>query len=1451
MAGEDAIKYSDIIKPDSSITDLITQLKAAGASFSELSELIRNGASTVAQSVNKMSGATKEGRLNINAAALAADALEVAYKNAGVAMSDVGKLIQELNVLTTTANKQNRQHIQYIQAAAGSYDKINLEMQDYIRLYKSLSAEERTSVEMGGQILAQIKALGAQLKAINAELKPHVQQLTAAQKAEQQLAYYRSEEGKQLLTMRAYMREYTKEFNNQLKAASAASGSYDQIKANLDALRATYKALSEEQRNDALIGGELLNSIQLYQTQLKQMDAAMKGQTQTTDELTKAKQKLAFVQSDEGKELARVREQIKQVNKGYANEAREVNKVVEAKEKLRYAQSDERIELASLTQQTKEANRVAELTAQVNRSAEGSYNRIAAQYELNKIELNNMSYAQRTGTETGRALEQETRNLYATMIKLQEATGKYNLSVGNYSKAFNGLGFSVAQVVRELPAAAVGLNTFFLAISNNIPMLVDQINMAKAHNAEIRRMNAEVSKIGGTLTKVIPVGTQVLRSLLSWNTALVVILTLLSTFGKEFGQFIKQLFTGEGALIRFNKALKNVQKSLKENDQGFGEQMVLLRNLQYEYSKLSTEMQKTQFLKDTADEFERLGVSVQSVADAEDVLIKNTDNVIDSLRQRSHAAAVQALAAEEYGKAMPYMQELVNLEAGVFSKDALKAIGNRFQSMIGAGYLSPEDIAAMGGTDVLYKQAIAEYVEERSEELRKTIDQYFKNAEQYFMLEPGADFSNKDKTGGGSTTIIDFENRGRDPWEYIQNMRIAVTKKNEEAITAIIVDEYAKREKAARSSYEVELMELQKYYDKNERILTDDIGMFRELTAEEKKAIGQAQYNLMQAQGDDNAYRKARKEYFKIYNEIMEDALNEGKGLYRKLNKDEIQILEQYQDVIRETMVNAEAALNKELADLAREKQIYLLQIEEAGIQERLKAVKEGSEEELNLRKRSRTIQQEVALIQNAALPAEYQRSEEDIRNATAVELDQLDRDYQLQRLNEEQAAVNLQLETLIKGTEEELRARLELNEIQRQIALLQNLDNLGNPIQSTQGINAKYNQNAALMMGTFSNAELERNVSEYEAIMSRRNRTQRQAAEAEIRVEEWRLDEMLRLAMAGQKIMTPNDWQDYFNRRGNVEAKKKQTTGITGFANTVVDQGGVLGAIYDYMGFDQDGIDAMNAATDQILSNLQDIMDAYVEVAEAAVEAANARVEAAQSALDAELEARANGYANSVATMQAELQAEKKMQAEKQRELEKAQRAQEAINSALQASSLITATAQIIAAYSSMPFVGQALSLVAIAAMWATFAAAKIKAAQVTAVSEYGEGGYEVLQGGSHASGHDIDLGTTNKKGRRMHAEGGEALAIINKRRTAQYGKILPDIVDSLNKGTFEEKYMRALDATGALSVVLAGQKGADLSTIEHDLRELKNSAMSRTYLLPDGRLVIETKNTKRIIKS
>lgn len=282
---------------------------------------------------------------------------------------------------------------------------------------------------------------------------------------------------------------------------------------------------------------------------------------------------------------------------------------------------------------------------------------------------------------------------------------------------------------------------------------------------------------------------------------------------------------------------------------------------------------------------------------------------------------------------------------------------------------------------------------------------------------------------------------------------------------------------------------------------------------------------------------------------------------------------------------------------------------------------------------------------------------------------------------------------------------------------------------------------------------------------------------------------------------------------------------------------------LYDVLGLSLDDdkkaviTDSFNFALDQ----LNAYMDAWVQAAEKKVALAERDVENAQNVLNAEREARANGYASNVEYAQKELDMAKQNQQKALREQERAQKAQQALASVQQMTNMITATALI---WSQLGF---PWAIPAIAVMWGSFAAAKIKAAQMTQTGseEYGEGTVELLQGGSHQSGNDVDLGR-KKDGTRRRAEGGEFFAVINKRNSRKYRAVIPDVIRALNNGTFEQKYSGAYQ--GGADIQLSAGPQTDLGNLKSDVSAIRQQGERNTYTDSRGTHVVY-KNLHRVI--
>lgn len=1127
------------------------------------------------------------------------------------------------------------------------------------------------------------------------------------ERAQNELKLALSDTGKQIAWLKAQTSDANRATVEQQRYIQQAISSYDSLKSDLKQTVELYKSLTVAERADSEMGQQLLNDILNLKNQIKALDDQMKPHIQTLSEVEKAEQRLAYLQSDEGKRLLELKAKIAELTSARKQQKATVDPLAQAQEKLAYAQSEENQQLKLYSTQIREANQIAQLQATIANSAEGSYNRLSAQYALNKIRLNQMSAAEREAADSGKKLEAETNAIYQQMIKLQEATGNYRLSVGHYQKTWDGLGISISQVVRELPAVAVSLNTFFLGISNNIPMVVDEIK-------RLRRQNELLAAEG---KEQISVTRSIVRSLFSFNTILVVLLTVFSMYGKEIITWIDKTLAGRDAAKSFEDALEDLNDELGKGSTGsYGQQIAVLRRLSENWKDLGNNIKaQTQWINDNEKEFSKLGITIDSINDANNAFVDNTESVVAAYKARAKAEAALNVVSQQYQKllAAENKAELEKVrEYGFFDKTI-----NYFKALWG-GISGPDSDLSLGTRLKKQRQRNVESLQKDADALEKEVESYF-NVWKFYEDQADALFKEigleeshkKDKRG---RTPRDADNR-------LNNLALAAEKAYQKSRTEIERDENKKRRAEAFASFNQEIADLNDKYSRIQKILNGQDEKYKKLTESQKETA------------------------IKALDDIENAIKNKQKGL--------------------------------------------------------------------------------------------------------TLSLDLLNIDVEIQKAEQLLELLELEGEVSKKGSYEELSNSLKRLDVERQIALLKNAQLPEAKRQPTSAINASFDKQKAITVGSFNMSSFDEQQALDEAVFNEVKRSETEITRFKLEQEKARWQEQIRLAEAGGL-----DWS-----QAQIDAAKATVKGIDRELSELDDfiknigKKGLGGTLLEKLGFDDDQIDALKDAVNIVIEQLQSIMDAEVELAEQAVEAAEARVEAAQKAYDAEVEARNNGYANNVATAKKELEQEKKNQQEKQKMLQAAQKRQEAMNTVTQASSLVTASANLWSSFSSIPIVGPALALAAIATMWTSFAVAKIKAKQVTASQsdEYGEGGLEFLEGGSHASGDDIDLGVKNKKKRRMRAEGGEALAIISKKRTRKYKKILPDVINSLNKGTFEDKYLNAFASSDGLNISLNSNGNVDLSKIEDDVRSIRKQSETKYYTLPNGTVVIQHKNVKRIIKN
>lgn len=265
----------------------------------------------------------------------------------------------------------------------------------------------------------------------------------------------------------------------------------------------------------------------------------------------------------------------------------------------------------------------------------------------------------RRGGDAGKALLTQISNVQKELNAAEQASGRFQRNVGNYASAFNGLGFSVQQVARELPSLAISANTFFLAISNNLPILVDEIAKAKKEYAAFK---AELAAGNKDVKAVAPVWQQLTKSLISWQTALVVGLTLFSVYGKDVIKWINTLFRSSDAVDGMIVRMQNLSKVMKDGAKQSAAERVEL-DILYKATQDHTRSLKER--NDAADELQRKYPQYFGNLSNEAILAGNAatayQSLTDNILKAAQARSAMKIIEDNYNK-IYQLQKAINAD---------------------------------------------------------------------------------------------------------------------------------------------------------------------------------------------------------------------------------------------------------------------------------------------------------------------------------------------------------------------------------------------------------------------------------------------------------------------------------------------------------------------------------------------------------------------------------------------------------------------------------------------------------------------------------------------------------------------------------------------------------------------------------------------------------------------
>lgn len=1154
--------------------------------------------------------------------------------------------------------------------------------------------------------------------------------------------------------------------------------------------------------NDAIKYSDLVSPDNSITELIKQLD-------ELSDTYTNALKNIRTEAIQLTKELEKVSGATEDGRKKTKKSADDADRLARAQKELAFAESETAKKIAELNLAKTEANQINKLVIKLNQSAEGSYNRLSAQYSLNKIYLNNMTKAEREEAEEKEGLITKTRELYKAMNEYQKSTGKTNLNVGNYTEASDAI-ISYADRLKE----ALGLNNAF---GESLLALGRGGNESKEVFAA---MSDGAKALGNTLMSLMtnPVFLAIagiagagvaFKFWYDYNAGLVEATRLTQQFTGKSGDDLKAFRNQVQAVAdTFNADFKETLISANALAKQFGisadEAIQLIQDGFIAGGDANGEFLNT--LKEYPAYFKEAGISasqfVAIVAETNKVGIfsdKGVDAIKEgNLRLREMTTATAA-ALDGIGISSTQVQK--DLQTGakttfqvmqeVSAKlaelpDSAQSVGAAIADIFGgpgedAGlqYLRTlKDIS----TDLdTVKSKAGELGRLQEEQLQSEIE--LQNALAGLFDATGGSFE------GFTTSIKVFINQG-----------LTALIKGVVSLINYVIELY--NESNLFRAFVVALPEVFK-------TVFNTIGNLFGALIDMIQAAGKIFKSAFSLDWD--GVKKGFTEFGTAFSDLINkeikyvaESLNNGiNRMQKKIPPLTIPVNVGTPDTSTKTTA-AVTTKTPSVKTGGTDTNKQAKQVE-AAYKRNLEATRRLQDEQLQLeadeweKRRKQTEYQYKRQIEDLTHQLETEKSitksEKETINATILVLEQrltndllkIEQQRQLQELQLQKQSIELRLQAIKAGTQEEKALRLELLENERQTAQLQNQQKPAGQRQDTVVINAVFDTQRTALIQEYADKQIQ---AELRMIENQKERINQQIE----------------------------------------ESKKKDKT---------PDIYSILG-----LNLNDDQKEAINTSVSYAIEALNTLAQAKVDAANRAVEAAQKEVESAQTALEAELQARANGYASNVAYAQKELEDAKKNEQKALKEQQKAQRQQQAIDTAQQISSLVTATALIwrqLGIWGAIP---------AIAVMWGSFAASKIKAAQMaknSGTETYGEGTVELLQGGSHQSGNDIDLGQ-KPDGTRRRAEGGEFFAVINKRNSRRFRRYIPDVINSMNNGTFAHKYLNAYKGADLISI--GASSGADLSKLERDVNAIKKQGERRTYLDKDGRIIIEYKNLTRKLR-
>ena len=179
-----------------------------------------------------------------------------------------------------------------------------------------------------------------------------------------------------------------------------------------------------------------------------------------------------------------------------------------------------------------------------------------------------------------------------------------------------------------------------MAISNNIPIFVDEFKRAKKELGSFKKALAETGK---AFAKSIP---------------LALVLLALSKFS-ELQKAAESFFgTLEDGTLKAGYAYARLAENVEHGTKKFAEQMTIVGMLKRKWDSLDSLAQREEFLFKYREELDKTGFAINTVNEAENFFEQATGKVVQSFLSRAQAAAAMEAATGKYEEALKKMAKV-------------------------------------------------------------------------------------------------------------------------------------------------------------------------------------------------------------------------------------------------------------------------------------------------------------------------------------------------------------------------------------------------------------------------------------------------------------------------------------------------------------------------------------------------------------------------------------------------------------------------------------------------------------------------------------------------------------------------------------------------------------------------------------------------------------------------